>query len=124
MTEEQLAALLHLKRYEQAPPEYFDRLLNDIHRRQRADVLRLPLWKIAVDRALTFFGVHRAGHMSHAGALITAMVIAMAVIGLMPHARKIPRKAEVSTPPPELVGGEPRYVIDARPPTYERPWSF
>jgi len=123
MTEEQLAALLHLKRYEQAPPEYFDRLLNDVRRRQRADVLQLPLWKIAVDRALPFPGVRGSGHRSHFGALITAMVIALAVIGLMPHARKIPRKAGVSTPP-GLVGGEPRYVIDARPPTYERPWSF
>ena len=41
MTEEQLTALLRLKRYEQPPPEYFDRLLQDIHRRQRTELLVL-----------------------------------------------------------------------------------
>jgi hypothetical protein len=121
MTEEQLAALLHLKRYEQAPPEYFDCLLEDIHRRQRADLLQLPLWKIAVDRALTFFGERDTGRVSPAGALVTAIVIAMAVTGLIPHTRELPRK-NAATPPPG--GAEPRYVIDSPPVSHERPSSI
>ena len=47
MTEEQLTALLRIKRFEQPPPQYFDRLLENIHRRQREELLHRPLWRIA-----------------------------------------------------------------------------
>src|SRR5688572_12187229 len=83
MTEEQLSALLRLKRYEQPPAQYFDRLLQDIHRRQRADLLKLPLWKIAVERVQTFFGEHSMSRLSYAGSLASVLVIGMTAIGLM-----------------------------------------
>ena len=83
MTDEQLSALLRLKRYEQPAPEYFDRLLQDIHRRQRAELLRRPLWKIAVERVQTFFSEHSMGHLSYAGALATVLVVGLASIGFL-----------------------------------------
>ena len=126
MTEEQLTALLRLKRYEQAPPAYFDRLLQDIHRRQRTDLLQLPLWKIALDRLQTFFSEHSIGHLSTAAALIAATVAGAAVISLTPHSGELPRKADAATPAPGLAAGEPRYVIDleTRPVRYVRPSSI
>ena len=83
MTEEQLSALLRLKRFEQPPPQYFDRLLQDIHRRQRAELLRRPLWKIAAERIQTFFSEHSMGHLSYAGALASVMIVGVGAIGLM-----------------------------------------
>jgi hypothetical protein len=83
MTDEQLSALLRLKRYEQPPPQYFDRLLLDVHRRQRAELLRQPLWKIAVERVQTFFSEHSMGHASFAGAMATLLVAGVVAIRFM-----------------------------------------
>jgi len=83
MTDEQLSALLRIKRFEQPAPQYFDRLLQDIHRRQRAELLRRPLWKIAAERVQTFFSEHSMGHLSYAGALATVLVIGLTSIGLL-----------------------------------------
>lgn len=82
MTDEQLSALLRLKRYEQPPPGYFDQLLHDIHRRQRAELLRRPLWRIAAERVQTFFGEHSMGGLSYAGAMAGVMIFGLATIGL------------------------------------------
>jgi hypothetical protein len=165
MTEEQLTKLLRLKRYEQPPPEYFARLLQDVHRRQRTELLQRPLWKIAVERMQTFFSEHSMGHVSYAGALAVVLVGGMTVIRLMtpsaglkehvesvgavasatsavasatvsPSEDKLLRLQNASLP--KLVtqplqapqaslqssAREPRYVIDARPVSYEPSSSF
>ena len=83
MTDEQLSALLRLKRYEQPPAGYFDGLLKDIHRRQRTELLRRPLWKIAAERVQTFFSEHSMGHLSYAGAMAAVLVVGVGAIGLM-----------------------------------------
>jgi len=153
MTDEQLSALLRLKRYEQPPAQYFDRLLADVHRRQRADLLQLPLWKIAVERVQTFFGEHSMGHLSYAGSLASVLIIGVAAIGLMTPGSSVQRdesaariasttpaaspeklltlqtsgtlpsleSSSLQTAPPgfQSVSSQPRYVIDARPVSYE-----
>ena len=159
MTDEQLSALLRLKRYEQPAPQYFDRLLQDIHRRQRAELLHRPLWKIAAERFQTFFSEHSMGHLSYAGALASALVVGVVGIGLMTSGGAVERAIEkpglaVATPQvapyeklldlqnsssrlvldsPSLptaqpgyepVVHQPRYVIDARPVSYELPSSY
>ena len=84
MNEEQLCALLRIKRFEQPPPQNTsDRLLQDIHRRQRTELLRRPLWKIAAERAQTFFSEHSMGHLSYAGALAAVLVVGVTTIGLV-----------------------------------------
>ena len=154
MTEEQLSALLRIKRFEQPPPQYFDRLLQDIHRRQRTELLRRPLWKIAAERVQTFFSEHSMGHLSYAGALAGVLVVGVAGIGLMTSGGNtaLPVVAEEATPQqkilnidttaksrlvlddtpssPTALSGylpaahQPRYVIDARPVSYELPSSY
>ena len=168
MTEEQLRALLRVKRYEQPPPGYFDQLLRDIHRRQRAELLRRPLWKIALERMQTFFGEHSMSHASYAGAMATLLIVGVGVIGIVTpegagsgpetkggaalatttngggrvqqpsnHLRlQSPAASERLVSGGRVVSGSrpvvpavpvvrhPRYVIDARPVSYEPTFSF
>lgn len=165
MTEEQLRALLRLKRYEQPPPGYFDQLLRDVHRRQRSELLRRPLWKIAFERMQTFFGEHSMSPASYAGAMATLLIFGVGVISVVtpgvPGGSSVSSgtalatttvKAQVPQPSPGLslqvpvsaarvmagveasnsrspnraaqVVRHPRYVIDARPVSYEPTFSF
>jgi len=73
LDENQLQALLRLKRYEQPPPGYFDGLLNRVHRRQREEMLRRPAWHIALERIRAFFAPMRVD-WSHAGAMAGLLV--------------------------------------------------
>jgi len=85
MTEDQqqqkLSALLRLKRYEQPPPGYFDKLLQDVHRRQRADLLKRPAWKLWLERVGTFFSEHSIGYGTYAGAATAVVVTGLVIVG-------------------------------------------
>ena len=162
MTEEQLRAVLRLKRYEQPPSGYFDQLLSDLHRRQRTQLLNQPLWRIGWERLQTFFGEHSMGSISYAATMAALLVLGIGSIGLLtpgaaptapgiqsplagtttappqspvlslqPDARAVFNFAQ--SPPPaqnNVQSGNtrpphsPRYVIDARPASYEPSFSF
>lgn len=170
MTEDQkLTALLRLKRYEQPPAGYYEKLLQDVHRRQRAELLQRSLWSIGVERLQTLFSAHSMGNTSFAGAMAAVALAGLAglsMIGtgsqpesalqpgfastapavpvdLRAEAAPAPRMltlqeapVAVDAPAEEEVFGnarlipasvsphaakmhQPRYVIDARPVSYE-----
>lgn len=153
MTEEQLSALLRLKRYEKPPPGYFDRLLQDVHRRQRSELLQRPLWQIAVERIRVFFSEHSMGQLTYAGSMAAVLLAGFAAISFMtqgdvkrgtqasaeslqpaqestfklevpaplaPFTRAFP----VAQPEPVDAASRPRYIIDARPVSYEPSRNF
>ena len=162
MTDEQLSALLRLKRHETPPPGYFDRLLADVHRRQREELLQRPLWKIALERFQTFFGEHSMSPLSYAGAVASVLVAGALGMAFMTGQTGGPSGGAIATtatapveprmelaiaPAEEPPGVDrrlaeiwsapqadrtrvsqplraPRYVIDAQPVSYERPYSF
>ena len=152
MTEEQLTALLRIKRFEQPPPQYFDRLLENVHRRQREELLQRPLWRIAVERVQTFFSEHSMGNVSYAGAMAAALIVgAGAIAVMMPGEIEKHKFAAAPTPAQPKAGSlltlqsqqtsvpvlsaafatqlpqagrtqfakDRRYIIDARPASYE-----
>ncbi len=80
--EEDIGKLLRLKRHEQPPPGYFDNFLHEFHRRQRAELLRQPLWRIAWQRAYNSFAQLNVTALGSYPAAATAILIFAAVLSL------------------------------------------
>ena len=81
-TEEQIATLLRLKRYEQPPPGYFDNFLSEFHRRQRAELLKQPAWRVALQRLHDFMFQLNVPTLSSYPAAAMAVVVLAAVVSL------------------------------------------
>jgi hypothetical protein len=74
MNDDQLRALLRLKRFEQPPEGYYQDLLAKIHERQRNELLRQSVFRIALDRIQTAFSTHSMSTMQFAGAMACLLV--------------------------------------------------
>ena len=145
LDENQLQALLRLKRHENPPPGYFDGLLDRVHRRQREEMLSRPAWQIALERVRAFFAPLQMS-WRHAGAMAALLVVGVFAIRVAIPDRiatptQIAQVAEVpatSTPtftlesngahplaeqPNRHVQRDPdapvRFIIDAKPVSYE-----
>jgi len=155
--------LLQLKRYEQPPPGYFDDFLREFHRRQRSELLKQPVWRIALDRIGAFFSEGPTGQLSYGLGAVAVVVLAsvatwnivstpvaqrsLAVTGSpapssllaatrtpsatenAPQSRdnldlRLYSSVDRSETPLQLATSRPHYVMDARPVSYERPFSF
>ena len=79
LDENQLQALLRLKRHEQPPAGYFENLLDRVHRRQREELLRRSAWQIAFDRVRAFFAPLQMD-WRHAGAMAAVLVVGIFAI--------------------------------------------
>lgn len=71
-----LSKLLRLKRHEQPPPEYFENFLREFQNRQRAEMLRRPVWRIALDRVEAFFGEFSTSQFAYATASAAVLLVA------------------------------------------------
>jgi hypothetical protein len=80
--ENDIGTLLRLKRHEQPPPGYFDEFLHEFHRRQRAELLREPIWRICLQRAHDFMFQLNVPSLTSYPAAATALLICAAVISL------------------------------------------
>ena len=150
--DEQITRLLRLKRFEQPPPEYFDRFLREFQDRQRAQLLRTPAWRIAWERFTAFVGAPMGGHygygMASLAVLVAAAFVSAEILKAPPtgeaiaqHQVVVPDAQPASltlnsnlVPLPDVTelarqtahsaaSMQPRYVMD-KPVSYEPPTSF
>jgi len=134
---DQISKLLRLKKYEQPGSEYFERFLRDFQRRQRSEMLRQPLWRIALDRADVFFGDWKRDVFGYGVAAAAAVVLFLGVVNFESGNQGAQQAATVAKPAATdtrtasnssalQTRTEPtRYVIDTRPVSYhEPPFSF
>jgi hypothetical protein len=105
--QQKLSALLRLKRHEQPPPGYFEKLLQDVHRRQRADLLRRPLWKIALERTQAFFGEFSLARWSYAGLAATVVLAGLAAVKTHAPVPGLPLAARTASAPGNLTPVRP-----------------
>jgi hypothetical protein len=133
--------LLRLKRYEAPTSDYFERFLDQFNERQRAELLRQPTWSLVWERFVGVFPDFHVPRLAYAG-VATAAVILSAVILLnqqgvtpagpsfalndpRPSATVLPSgRGDVRMPVTSRSDFPPHYVLEARPVSYESPYSF
>lgn len=75
---EELEKLLHLKRYEHPPEGFYARFLDDLHDRQRLEIMQRSSWSLFWDRVETWFwGVGSRKRVYLAGAAYAAVMIGL-----------------------------------------------
>src|SRR5947208_14712728 len=78
----EIGRLCLLKKYDHPPPGYFENFLHEFHRRQRDELLRQPLWKIALGRAQDFMMSLNVARLASYPVAATAVLLCAAVISL------------------------------------------
>ena len=140
--EEQISKLLRLKRHELPPPGYFEGFLQEFQARQRAELIRRPLWEIAWDRIAAIAPSFQVPRMAYA-TIVALAVAASAIIIVHPGApvSRGPLAANrailsLTSPQPVTIGefvpvtltstGSPsvHYVLPSRPVSYVSSRSF
>jgi len=152
--ENEIGRLLRLKRFEQPPPGYFESFLHEFHRRLRDELLRQPLWKIAMDRAQDFMLRLNVARLASYPVAAAAVLICAAVLSLKIYQTpQAPSVAQIQSTVPvqsdwnlaSQVSGvmvaqprpvfnanlsthrktaPPRYVLDSMPVSYESTLRF
>lgn len=98
-----LQKLLRLKKYEAPPAEYFEGFLKDFHLRQREEIIKLPVWRIAWDRVTASFVPGEVPRFAY------ATVTAVALFGAVLASRQMvsqPAGSELAT-----VNGTPTTLV-------------
>ena len=152
--DDEIGRLLRLKKFEQPPPGYFENFLHEFHRRQRDELLRQPLWKIAVERAQDFMLRLNVARLASYPVAAAAVLVCAAVLSLKIYQTpQAPSVAQIQSTVPvqsdwnlaSQVSGvmvaqprpvfnanlsthrktaPPRYVLDSMPVSYESTLRF
>ncbi len=82
-----ISALLRFKRAEMPSPDYFERFIDEFHRRQSAALLHRPLHTLIWDRmaAKMGFAAHASAHPWRRLATASSLALAVIAIGFVGH---------------------------------------
>jgi hypothetical protein len=133
--------LLRLKRYEGPTSDYFERFLDEFNERQRAELLRQPTWSLVWERFVGVFPDFHVPRLAYAGVAAAAVVLSAVILlnqqavtpsgpsfalnDPRPSATVLPSgRGDVRMPVTSRSDFPPHYVLEARPVSYESPYSF
>jgi hypothetical protein len=131
--------LLRIKRYEMPSSDYFERFLEEFHDRQRADLISRPTLHIFFDRLLSAFPNFQVPRLAYAGVAAAAVLLSATILFTQQEAEPTRSFALNNSPAvdvlPASLGDQrsplsmrsdlpPHYVLEARPVSYETPYSF
>jgi hypothetical protein len=133
--------LLRLKRYEHPTPDYFERFMDEFNHRQRSELLRQPTWSFVWERIVNAFPEFHVPRMAYAAVAAAAVGVstvilvtqqdqgmpgtALALNDPRPMINVLPAgHGDVRTPLASRSEFPPHYVLEARPVSYESPYSF
>lgn len=131
--------LLRLKRYEIPSPDYFERFLDEFHRRQRSELISRPTLHILLERLMNAFPEFQVPRLAYAGVALAAVALSSVILfsqqeEAAPAATFALNSPTVTTLPagqgdirmPVSMRSDlpPHYVLEARPVSYESPYSF
>ena len=108
-----ISKLLRLKRFEQPPPEYFERFLEEFKDRQRSQMLREPAWRIAWDRVVAFLGEQMPARIGY-GLASTGVLVAAAIASFNILENR-PVEIIASAPPPQSAPAAQAVSFDLNP---------
>jgi hypothetical protein len=138
---DEIQKLLRLKRYEQPSPDYFERFLDEFQERQRAELLRQPTLVLLWERLLNAFPEFHVPRLAYAGAVVAAVILSTVILVSQQGETPAGASLALNQPPPSVnvlpLGDNrlvvpvssrsefpPHYVLEARPASYESPYSF
>jgi len=81
-SDDKIARLLRLKRYEQPPPGYFENFLHEFRRRRCDELVRQPRWRIWFERGRHSVFSHNLWPLAYTGAAMVAVVAGSIVISI------------------------------------------
>ncbi len=137
--------LLRQRRDQLPPQEYFEDFLLEFQRRQRADMLRRPLWEIFRDRSLVWLDGFRVPAIAYASIVVAAIgVTGLILTDAGQNSGAATGGAEFAATAPALTASPaslsltpnldvarvstqalpPSYVLEERPVSYDAPISF
>ena len=83
MNPEEIQLLLKHRGKVEMPEGYTERLLHQLHHRQRTELLRQSIWRIAADRISTFLSEHSLSTPRYALALAAVVALCLGVMTLL-----------------------------------------
>ncbi len=139
-----ISELLRQKRFQEPPPEYFDKFLRDFRRRQRAELIQRSTWEIVWERVMALAPGFRVPQVAYAAIAVMAVSASTLMLVRQPGgaetqvaSAEAPATTFSLTSAKPVTIGETRtvstrangslpshYVLQARPVSNEKPLSF
>jgi hypothetical protein len=133
--------LLRFKRYEHPTPDYFERFIDEFHQRQRTELLRRSTFSLLWERLVDAVPDFQVPRLAYAGVAAAAVVLSAVILVSQQDGKSTgpalalndprpmvnvlpPGNGDVRLPVSSRSEFPPHYVLEARPVSYESPYSF
>jgi len=131
--------LLRLKRYEMPSPDYFERFIDEFHRRQRAELISRPTLSLVFERVINAFPDFHVPRLAYAAVGVAAVMLSAVILSKQqdtavpsasfalnsPTMTRLPAvQGDIRLPVSARPDLPPHYVLETRPVSYASPYSF